>query len=53
MKTVAYKIKMTDDLQKVVSEDSRVYSSMVKFSFNRYKEGSSYKEVYGILAKTF
>lgn len=53
MKTVAYKIKMTDDLQKVVSEDSRVYSSMVRFSFNRYKEGSSYKEVYGILAKTF
>lgn len=53
MKTIIYKIKMTDDLQKVVSEDSRIYSSMVRFSFNRYKEGCSYKEVYNILAKTF
>lgn len=53
MKTIVYKIKMNDDLQKVVSEDSRIYSSMVRFSFNRYKEGCLYKEVYGILANTF
>lgn len=43
MKTISFRIKMNDELQKVISEDSRVYSSMVRYSFNRLKDNVANK----------
>nr|DAH74142.1 MAG TPA: hypothetical protein [Caudoviricetes sp.] len=37
----------------MISEDSRIYSSMLRFSFNRYKDGKSYKEIYTLLSEVF
>ena len=53
MKTISFKIKVDEDLQKVISEDSRVYSDMYRYSFNRFKEGLSGKEVYAKVAELF
>ena len=46
MKTISFRIKMTDEIQKVISEDSRIYSSIYRFAYNRFKDGLSGKEVY-------
>ena len=46
MKTISFKIKVDEELQKVIFEDSRIYSSMVRYAFNRFKENKSNKEVY-------
>ena len=53
MKTISFKIKVDEVLQKVISEDSRVYSDMYRYSFNRFKEGLSGKEVYAKVAELF
>ena len=53
MKTISFKIKADEELQKVISEDSRVYSDMYRYSFNRFKEGLSGKEVYAKVAELF
>lgn len=53
MKTISFKIEVNEELQKVISEDSRIYSSMVRYSFNRYKDNLSYKEVYQNLGQNF
>ena len=53
MKTISFKIKVDEELQKVISEDSRVYSDMYRYSFNRFKEGLSGKEVYAKVAELF
>ena len=53
MKTISFKIEVNDQLQKVISEDSRIYSSMVRYSFNRYKDGLSYNQVYKDLGSKF
>ena len=53
MKTISFKIKVDKELQKVISEDSRVYSDMYRYSFNRFQEGLSGKEVYAKVAKLF
>lgn len=53
MKTIAYKIKMNDELQKVVSEDSRVCSSMYRFAFNRFKDSLKNLEVYAAMTEKF
>lgn len=53
MKTISFKIKVDENLQKVISEDSRVYSDMYRYSFNRFKEGLSGKEVYAKVAELF
>ena len=53
MKTISFKIKVDEVLQKVISEDSRVYSNMYRYSFNRFKEGLSGKEVYTKVAELF
>lgn len=46
MKTISFQLKNTEKLQQLVSADGRVQSSMVRFAFNRIKEGLSKKEVY-------
>ena len=53
MKTISFKIKVDENLQKVISEDSRVYSDMYRYSFNRFKEGLSGKEVYAKVTESF
>ena len=53
MKTISFKIETNNQLQKVISEDSRIYSSMVRYSFNRYKDGLSYNQVYKDLSTKF
>ena len=46
MKTISFKIETNDELQKVISEDSRICSSIVRYCFNRFQEGKVYKEIY-------
>ena len=54
MKTISFRVDVSNqELQKVISEDSRVYSSMVRYSFNRFKEGNSIKEIYHKLGESF
>ena len=53
MKTISFRIKTDDKLQKVISEDSRVYSSMVRYSFNRFKDNASIKDIYNDLGSKF
>ena len=53
MKTISFKIKVDEELRKVVSEDSRVCSDMYRYSFNRFREGLSGKEVYAKVAELF
>ena len=53
MKTMSFKIKVNEELEKVISEDSRIYSSMFRFAFNRHREGLSKKEIYAKVNETF
>ena len=53
MKTISFRIKMTDKIQKVISEDSRIYSSIYRFAYNRFKDGLSGKEVYAKVSESF
>ena len=54
MKTISFKFKTdTKELQRTISEDSRVCSSMRRFAFNRFQEGKSNKEVYAKLSEKF
>ena len=41
MKTIFFKFKCDDRVRKIIDEQSRIYSSMVRYSFNRYKDGKS------------
>ena len=53
MKTISYKIKMTEELEKVISQDSRICSSMYRFAFNRFNEGLKNLAVYSKLTETY
>lgn len=53
MKTISFRIKTDENLQKVIDEDSRIYSSIYRFSYNRFKEGLSGKEVYAKVSELF
>ena len=53
MKTISFRIKMTDKIQKVISEDSRIYSSIYRFTYNRFRNGLSGKEVYAKVSESF
>ena len=53
MKTISFRIKITDEIQKVISEDSRIYSSIYRFAYNRFKDGLSGKEVYAKVSESF
>ena len=53
MKTISFKIETNDQLQKVISEDSRICSSIVRYCFNRFQDGKVYKEIYQDIAKKF
>ena len=53
MKTISFKIELNDQLQKVISEDSRICSSIVRYCFNRFQDGKVYKEIYQDIAEKF
>lgn len=53
MKTISFKIETNEQLQKVISEDSRVCSSIVRYCFNRFQDGKVYKEIYQDITEKF
>ena len=53
MKTISFKIEINDQLQKVISEDSRICSSIVRYCFNRLQDGKVYKEIYQDITEKF
>ena len=53
MKTISFKIQLNEKLEKVISQDSRIFSSIVRFSYNRCKEGLSKKEIYAKVNEIF
>lgn len=44
---------MNEELDKVISQDSRICSSMYRFAFNRFKDGLKNLEVYASLNEKF
>ena len=46
MKTIKLKIAIPDEWKALIEQDQRVYSSIVRYSFNRLKEGITIKAVY-------
>lgn len=53
MKTISFKIQINDELEKVISQDSMIFSSMLRFSYNRCKEGLTKKEIYAKVNEVF
>ena len=53
MKTISFKIQLNEELEKVISQDSRICSSMYRFAFNRFKDGLKNLEVYASLNEKF
>lgn len=53
MKTISFRFELIDKLQKAISEDSLICSSMKRFAFKRFQEGKSNKEVYAEIAEKF
>lgn len=50
MKTLHFKIEYDSNS---IKEDSRVYSSIVRYSYNRFKEGLSTTQVYKDVCSKF
>jgi IS605 OrfB family transposase len=46
MKTIKLKISIPDEWKALIESDQRIYSSIVRYSFNRLKEGIPIKNVY-------
>lgn len=53
MKTISFKVKTNEEIQQVIAEDSRICSAMYRFSYNRYKDGLSKKDIYAKVNETF
>ena len=53
MKTISFKIDTNDQLQKVISEDSRICSAMRRFAFNRFQDGVKQREIYQLINDKF
>lgn len=53
MKTISFKIETNDQLQKIISEDSRICSAMRRFAFNRFQDGIKQREIYQIINDKF
>lgn len=44
---------MNNELEKVISQDSRICSSMYRFAFNRFQDNKTAGEIYRILSDLF
>lgn len=53
MKTISFRIASNEELEKAVSQDSRICSSMYRFAFNRFADGLKNLKVYASLTKHF
>ena len=53
MKTISFKIETNVQLQKVISEDSRICSAMRRFAFNRFQDGVKQREIYQLINNKF
>lgn len=53
MKTISFKVKINEQIHQAIVEDSRVCSAIYRFSYNRYKESLSKKEIYTKVNETF
>ena len=53
MKTISFKVKINEELQKVVSEDSRICSAMRRYAFNRLQDGIKQREIYQMIVSKF
>ena len=53
MKTISFKIRINEDLQKVISEDSRICSAMRRYAFNRLQDGVKQREIYQMIVDKF
>ena len=53
MKTISFKIETNEQLQKVISEDSRICSSIYRFAFNRFQDHLTSSQNYNVIAETF
>ena len=53
MKTISFKIKVDEELKKIISQDSRICSSMYRFAFNRFQDGIVCQQIYRMIAEKF
>ena len=53
MKTISFKLETNEQLQKVISEDSRICSAIVRYCFNRFQDDKVYKEIYQDITEKF
>ena len=53
MKTISFKVKINEELQKVISEDSRICSAMRRYAFNRLQDGIKQREIYQMIINKF
>ena len=53
MKTISFKVKTNEELQKVISDDSRICSAMRRYAFNRLQDGIKQREIYQMIINKF
>ena len=53
MKTISFKIQLNEELEKVISQDSKICSSMYRFAFCRFQDSKTAGEIYRILSEVF
>ena len=53
MKTISFKVRINEELQKVISEDSRICSAMRRYAFNRLQDGVKQREIYQMIINKF
>ena len=53
MKTISFKVKTNEELQKVISKDSRICSAMRRYAFNRLQDGVKQREIYQMIVDKF
>ena len=53
MNTISFKIQINEEVEKAISQDARICSSMYRFAFNRFKDGLKNLEVYATLNEKF
>lgn len=53
MKTIKLKISIPDEWKALIESDQRIYSSIVRYSFNRLKDGIPIKDVYNDCIQKF
>ena len=53
MKTISFKIQLNEELENVISQDSRICSSMYRFAFSRFQDNIVAQQIYRQIAEIF